>query len=294
MKIRHTSNVNASEFKPILRSGAITVVVNKDIINSEIKRLQSEIGKYNNKVDDNNLKTLISYLTKIKRTADSETSELTLRWGTDNEGILRTTPLQLVTENAYGIDVNSLIEVGPNQQLISVDISDMSEVIAFDMIHRDLDETHDSIEKTLESCSIISVNDISVLTDKFKESGDKMYESSQYMRVGESAFLNKGDNVLYNFFMTRKYDYIKNKTTYKEPVYNSCMLAAGIYAAQLMYNLHRCKIDSCLTGLTPQSVSILINRENDPLFDFKEKAFEDIVIELFGRKFSIVPNVMVY
>lgn len=286
--------MSESELKPILKSSNIKVTVNKNIINSEIKRLQSEIGKYNNKIDDNNIKILVSYLTKIKRAADSETSELSLHWGVNSDGTLKSTPIHFINEPAYGIDVNSFIELGPHQQLISIDISAMAEVIAFDMINRDLDETHASIEEVLDSCSIVSPNNVDVLLDKFKENGDKMFECSQYMRIGDSTFLNKNDNLMYNYFMTRNYEFDKSSSTYKEPVKNSCMLAAGIYAAQLIYNISKCKIECGLTEITPNRITLLLDKESDPLFDFKEKAFEGIILETFGRKFNIIPNVMVY
>ena len=294
MRIKHTSNVSESELKPILEAGSVKITVNKSIINYEISRLQSEIGKYNNKIDDSNIKILVNYLTRIKRTADSETSELNLHWGTDTDGTLRSTPIHFINEPAYGIDVNSFIELGPHQQLISIDISAMAEVITFDMINRDLDETHASIEDILGSCSIVSPNSVGVLLDKFKENGDNMFECSQYMRIGESTFLNRNDNIMYNYFMTKTYDFNKNSSTYKEPVKNSCMLAAGIYAAQLVYNVNKCKIECGLTEITPNRITLLINKESNPLFDFKDKAFEDIILETFGRKFSITPNVMVY
>lgn len=294
MRIRHTSSVGDSEIKPILRANSVKITVNKEIINSEIKRLQSEIGKYNNKTDDNNLKMLISYLTRVKRIADSETSELSLHWGTNADGTLRSTPIHLFNEQIYNVDVSSFIELNPTQQLVSIDISALSEVIAFDMINRDLDETHTSIEEVLDTCSIVSPNDVSILIDKFKANNDKMYEYSQYMRIGESTFLNKNDSLMYNYFMTRSYPFDKDTSTYKEPVKNSCMLAAGIYAAQLIYNAHKCKVDCSLVEITHDKIVLLINRENDPLFDFKEKAYESIILETFGRKFSIVPDIMIY
>lgn len=294
MRIRHTSSVREIDFKQVLKSKSITVVLNRDLISSEINRLQSEVGKYNNKTDDKNIKILVSYLTKLKRASDRETSELELRWSIANDGTLVSNPTQFINEPVYRIDTNNFIDIGANQQLVSIDISRMSDVIAFDMINRDLDETHASIEKLLSNCSIVSPNDISILTDKFNENGDKMYELSQFMKIGNSTFLNSDDRIMYNYFMSKKYEFTKKESTYKEPVKNSCMLAAGLYASQLIYNINKCKVLCGAVEITPKRITLLLNIENDKLFDFKDRAFEDITIDAFGRQFQFKPDVHIY
>lgn len=294
MLISNTISVGEGDIKAVLKSSPVRLTVNKDIINAEIKRLQSEIGKYNNKCDDNNIKILVNYLTKVKRTADRDTSELVLHWCTANDGTLMSVPVNLISEPTYKVDANSFIELKPNQQLIRVDISDMAEIIAFDMINRDLDESHDSIEEMLASCSIVSPNSSKILTNRFKEKNERMYENSQFMRIGDSTYLNKGDCVMYNYFISQSYAFNSKNSTYKEPVKNSCLLAAGVYASQLLHNISKYKVECSLTEITPTSISILVNVENNRIFDFKEMAYEPIVLSAFGRKFDIEPGIMVY
>lgn len=269
-------------------SDVISIHVSKDMITKDINKLTSMKENIKSSKDKTNIDTLIKYLKNIINKISDDNS-IDICWVEDDKEIVRTYPISIINEKAYGIDSCNFMELDDKQKLVEIDTTELADIIAFEFMYRDLCETHDSIEDLLKECGIIGYEDSSILTNFFKENGDNIFELSKVMMVGETPYYSFDDQKIVDYFHTKKFDDKK----YKDVVAYSCKYANFIIINRMIKNANTLKIGIKPIMLTPTCIAFMLNNVDDNI-DIHKGIIEDISIRAFGRKFIVKPNVSVF
>lgn len=264
----------------------VSVSINNELIKKDIEKLRDMLAEPKNKYDKANIKSLVAYLEKLSNNVlDDSTFELC--WEI-NDNIPQSYPLNLINEKAYGIDICNYIEVGENEKLVQMDMTDLADIIAFEIMVRDLGETHDSIEELLKNCGIIGFETASLLTDFFKENGDKIYELSKSMKIGETPYYSYNTKKVHDYFSSKEF---KTKE-YRDVVEYSCRYANTIIANTIIKNSLHCNIDIKLIMLNATGITFILNATDE--VNIKNNIIDEISVRAFGRQFKIEPGIQIF
>ena len=263
---------------PYNKMDDIPLKLNKDIISKDLNKLR-EMGKNPvSRIDKTNIDALIKYLSKLEKIVSNEDFELA--WGVEN-GLPVSYPFPLVTEKAYGVYTANYIELEENEKLVEIDLHNLADLIAYSFMSRDLDETHDSIEKLLKDCGIVGFQDYSILANHFKENGDKPYEFSKTFKIGDTPYYSYENKEICDYFHTRTF---KTKH-YKDVVDYSCRYAATIIMGSILENSVHCGINVKPIVINTTNITFIANTDNE--LDIKNKLLDEISIRVFGRRFKV-------
>lgn len=268
--------------------GEISVTMNKDIIKKDIDRLKAEMAATKNKYNKLNLEALVTYLTKLHKNIDSE-SNFELCWNISKKDDLPYTyPVQLVNEPLYKINTSNYMEVGEKEKVVEIDLTDLADIIAFEFMYRDLNETHDTIEELLKDCGIIGYQKSNLLTDFFKENGDHMYELSKTMLIEDSPYKSHETHMIKDYFYSKEF---KSKS-YRDVVDYSCRYASTIIANSILKNSTHHGIDVKLIMTNATTITFIANIDDE--FNIYESLLGEISVRVFGRRFMIEPKISVF
>lgn len=264
----------------------VAINVNVELIKKDIERLKVMRSEPKNKYDAANIKGLIAYLEKLLKNV-LEDSTFELCWEV-KDNIPQSYPLSLINEKAYGIDISNYIEVAENEKLVQMDMTDLADIIAFEIMARDLGETHESIEELLKDCGIIGFEPASLLTNFFKENGDRVYELSKSMKIGETPYYSYDTKKVHDYFSSKEF---KTKE-YREVVEYSCKYANTIIANTIVKNSLHCNIDIKLIIVNATNITFIVNATDE--VNIKNSIIEEISVRAFGRRFKIEPDIQIF
>ena len=264
----------------------VAINVNVELIKKDIERLKVMRSEPKNKYDAANIKGLIAYLEKLFKNV-FEDSTFELCWEV-KDNLPQSYPISLINEKAYGIDISNYIEVAENEKLVQMDMTDLADIIAFEIMARDLGETHESIEELLKDCGIIGFEPASLLTNFFKENGDRVYELSKSMKIGETPYYSYDTKKVHDYFSSKEF---KTKE-YREVVEYSCKYANTIIANTIVKNSLHCNIDIKLIIVNATNITFIVNATDE--VNIKNSIIEEISVRAFGRRFKIEPDIQIF
>lgn len=267
------------------KMNTITLHMNKELIYNDYERLKQYSKDPKSKVDKLNIKALIAYLDKILKNIQDDLS-FEMCWSSEDD-IPTSYPISLINEKTYSIDIANYIEIPNDKKLIEIDLTDLADIIAFEIMSKDLGETHESIEELLKDCGIIGFEKAELLTNFFKSNGDKVYELSKHMKIEDSPYLSLETKKIHDYFNTKEF---KSKE-YKEVVEYSCKYAATIIANTIIKNCSRMNINCDVIILNATNITLLIDSTE---IDIKKNILEEISIRAFGRRFLLENNVSIF
>lgn len=271
---------------PYNKMEEISVSVNRDLINKDISRLKEMLDDTKNKYNKKNIKALISYLNKLlKSILDDSTFEMC--WNTDKD-IPYTYPLNLINERLYGIDICNYIEVEEDEKLVQMNMTSLADIIAFELMSRDIGETHDSIEELLKDCGIIGFEPASLLTDFFASNGDNMFELSKSMKIEDTPYYSFDNKTVHDYFSSKEFKTDK----YRDVVSYSCKYANTIIANSIIKNCLHSNINIKLLMLNATDI-VFIVKDTDEV-NIKGNIIEEISIRTFGRRFKVEPDIQIF
>ena len=277
------NNITAS----CMRLNDFRVHTNRDIVQKDLDRLNLIAKSPKNKFDKANIKALIKYLTKLLGSLD-EKNYLELCWCDDKDMLLSTYPLNLIKEPTYGINSSDYISVGDTESLLEIDTTDIADLIAFEFMYRDLGETHDTVEELLKKCGIIGFEKATMLTNIFKQNGDRMFELSKTLGVEDSPYYNQEEKFMRDYFNSRKFKEI----SYRDSVNYSARYANLVIADDIVKRLSKLDINCELVMLGATGLTMIIPKRIG--LDIKRDLIDSISIRIFGRRFVVEPTVSVY
>ena len=263
----------------------IKIKLDKSIIESDINRLKAYLENTTNKFDKENIKALLKYLEKLLKYNDLE-----ICWNV-KDGIPHSYPIEFIDEEIYNISTYNYIEIEKNHSIIELDLKELNDIMAFEIMHEDLGENLESMEEKLSDCSILGFEDSKIITDIIinnnKGSKENIYALSKKLKIGETAYYSASDKVVHDYFLNKQF---KDKT-YRNVVEHSCKYASAIIMTNILKKAHKFKEDVKPIMVNSQKIIFLTDAYN--VDEVREKVLDDISIRTFGRQFIVKPNITV-
>ena len=268
--------------------------INRELIESEIIRLTRESETSKNRYNLANIKALKRFLNKIlKNMGDGNSLEIC--W-TVKDRIASAYPIEMISEMLYDVDISEYVEI-KDEKLLLVDISKVSEIIAYQFVFRELGETNKSIEEKLNDTSLVSVN----VSDSITSIIDKdIMLISKELKIGDSPFISYDRGTIKGYFGFKEYPIVKEikasgkhiNNTYREVITDSCREVATIIASSIIKTLSDRGVDFRLINVNEAKISMIIDKniENDAIKDY----IDNIEIRAFGRRFKVEPKIEIF
>jgi hypothetical protein len=279
-----------------IKGNEVTVKMNRDIIQKDLDRLELLNSEANNKYNKNNIKVLIKYIKKlIKGLNDDDTFEMC--WEL-KDGIPASYPIQLINEPDYELDICNYIEVEPGCKVVSIDTTDIANVIAFDEMYRDLGETQESLEEAFKKCGITIIEKGSIIQDYFNRLNVKPYYLAKTgFKVSSSPYISFETKNIHDYFYSKEFD----SSYYRDVVSYSCRAANAVLMKELNTRLtsnndknKEREIIVKVLAVNDTNLTFMVSGNAVNSIDLKEIVSDSICIRIFGRRFSFNPNVIIY
>ena len=263
----------------------VKIKLDKSVINKDINRLNTYLQDTKNKYNKDNLKALIKYLNKIENK-----NNLEICWNLRDD-IPYSYPVTFINELVYNINTCNYILLDKTESLVEIDLSDLAEIISFELMYEDLGESHASIERKLTNCGILGFENqehlMNVIRENNKESRESVYELSKKLKISESPYFSKQDKTMYDYFLNKQF----KVDNYKEVVDYSCKYASAIIMNDILKNANKLKVSLQPIEIDGRKIVFIIN-EHD-INKLKDRILDDISIRAFGRQFLITSRVSI-
>lgn len=269
----------------LIKNGDTVLNLNSQAIEDDIQKYteryekckgSSAIGKIHTK----NLKNIIDYLNKLKKKADK--GDVNVSWGV-HDRVIKSFPIEIKTIPEYKLYSTDYINI-EDEKLVYVDYTKLADIIAFEIMCRDLGETHESMEEKLKDIGIVAIYDSEKLTKYFK---DSPYKLSKIFKIGKSPYEITGTNSIIDYFGNKKFD----GDRYLDVVRYSCRCAIALIVED---TLRRCidrNIKVKIAGITDTGIYYLTKHDDAHI---KSLLKNNVYIRAFGRKFEVVPDIQVF
>lgn len=267
----------------LIKIGSTDINFNIQTILYDIYRLEKGLEgikdreDYRSNVNSQNITAIIKYLRSILKRAKRGVVEV--KWVVDN-GTIKSYPIEMKDIPEYGILTTDYIDINKGK-LLHLDYSELSDIIAFEMMYRDLGETNRTIEEKLDQIGIVAVNESKELTKHFTGSP---YKASKVLPVEKSPYLTPDNNKILDYFGVCEFD----ADTYKKAVSYSCRYAMAIILESMIKEnaILANKIKIC--GVFDTSIYLLMDE------NMKDRLTDSICVRAFGRKFEVVPKAQIF
>ena len=267
----------------LVKYGLTTLEFNKQAIEDDIKRLQKvgNTGTSANKIDRKNVANIVDYLERIIKKA--EKGPVTIGWGLEGN-LVKSFPIEMKIIPEYKIYSVDYINL-TNEKVVHLDYTELADIIAFELMYRDMSESHDTVEKKLDSIGIVSAYDSKVLTKHFHE---KVYELSKVLQISDSPYLITGTDTIMDYFGAKRF---KCKS-YREVVSHSCRSAMAFIIESLLQKCSANGLKFKICGVFDTGIYLLVNNQVD--LYIRQQLNETVYIRTFGRKLEVSPKIQVF
>ncbi len=284
MVIHQGSRYNLRKIKKYLNRHNPVLKLDSSLIESDIcklNRIEETLLKHS--IKDNSLfDTMRKYLNKLLKTK----SDIELEWKIKDNS-LKSVPFQFTSvsfSRSAEINMVDYITLNPNENMVSIDITELLSLIAFDLVHRDLGITDREIEEHLKGkTSILGVNDSSCLSDTYID--NDFFRMATSLRISNSKYLDT-DNKSINTYFGHS---IKNTTDYSDVLKATYEYTYTLILEHILGIIHDRQLDMQLVGYSNGKIYI-IDKGNTVVFN----DLLDIDLVIFGRTFRIKSNISVY
>lgn len=264
------------------------VKLSTDLIQHDIDRMKSELGKTKNKIDNANIESIIKLLEKTLKIVKKNDGVLQFSWTTDTKyGLPITYPINFIDEPLYKINMCNYIELEENQKLIYIPLMDLAEIISYEFVHKDYDHSVAEMDKMLDECTFLGNNKASMLLSKIHLEDDNLYRTALTLRVGQTGFGSADDNVIHDYFYSREFDFEYGKTTYKDVINYSCKHANAIIANSLCKSIEMMRFKVNTVAVNATSIALIVTDSYNSGKEITADCIDEIVVSAFGRKFAL-------
>ena len=271
-------NLNGLE-SIINKNGEVQIAIDIDSVRLDIENMEEKIKTAFSKTDKKNMTAIKKYLEKmLSRTKDGV---LEILWSTE-EDVLKTYPIDITHIIEASIEMTDYISE-ENGHLVRVDYRDVLEIIAIEMMYRDLGETFNGMEEKLSDIGITGIYPSSKLLKHFDCDAIAL---SKLFKIEDSAYYVKNANVVYEYFGKKEF----KTTRYKEPVEYSVKHALAILTQAILSRLGASNIPYKLCSVSDSGIYFITNSD----VDIDKILNESAVVRAFGRRFEVKPKVTIY
>lgn len=262
--------------------GAVELKLSNDIMEADIAKLQGikqEQGGELSKVMKGNIAKAINYIKMVQSKSKQEDK---FTWAVDG-GELYSTPFELVELTQLGINAVDYVELTA-EKMIAVGYAELANIIAFELMFRDLGENHESMEDKLGSIGLTAIHPSSAITGLIDS---KAFEMSKVLKIGDSAYLNKDTREIHSYF----YKDIRAKG-YREVVKSSCLEAINIIVSTLIPQMITQGMQVKLYSVSETGFYMSVPEGQD--ISILKSLDYTVTVRTFGRRFEVLPNIRVY
>lgn len=298
-----------SDYRIITKNDSIKIKLNTSELKKELdtifKGISDSIKKAGFTGECLILGACTLYFNNIKDKFDKATNEsdiVSISWSDKNNWLSSNIEFKNIKNiNGFSLNTMNYIMLGQGELLVDIDVTEMADAIAFELMRRDMGFSDRDMEDILADCSIIHENSYSKLYNIYKNDKVKPYELSKELKFGESPYYSLEDSYLKDYFLISNY---KNPENYNDCVSNSCKIAVSKVALNIVESVYKAEnsnkrgeMDSIdrefymnLIQLSDTSLTFITNMD---MMDVK-KHIQPINIRCLGRRFQINPKIAIY
>lgn len=264
----------------INKYGEVQISIDIDSVKLDIEALENKLKSPLSRTDKKNMKEVKEYLEKLLKKAPD--CKLDLLWSTDKY-ILKTYPIELIHIPEYNIEMTDYISVD-NGHLVRVDYRDVLEIIAIEIMYRDLDETMQSMEEKLSDIGITGIYPSLELTKYFDDSALNL---SKMFKISNSPYCLLDGKTSFEYFGKKEF----NSPHYRDNVGYSVKHALAIITQSILDKLISSSIDFKLCSVSDSGIYFITSYSD---VDIDKIINESAVVRAFGRRFEVKPKVTVF
>lgn len=271
----------------LLKYGDTTIRFNEQAIQDDITRLKKDLKDIQEKnlrnkaIHKKNINNIVDYLERIIKKSDGKA--IKINWSI-HDNVVKSYPIEMKSIPEYKIYSTDYINL-ENGKMVYLDYKELADILAFEIMYRDLDETNESMEEKLSDVGIISISNSTVLTKYFKESP---YELSKVLRISSSPYLVPGTNKVVDYFGNKEFD----SASYRGVVGYSCRSAMSFVTEALMQKCATSGLKFKICGVFDTGIAVMVGNKDN--LDIQKELAETIYIRTFGRKLEVKPRVQVF
>lgn len=264
------------------------IKINVSLINADIDKLIKLKSSSTVEKDRNNIDSIIGYLNKLKSKI-SKNGDYELSWMLGNWELI-CYPLPLMHYNPYNIRATDYIETSDATRMVRINCRDVYEIIAFDMMYRDLDDTFESMEKKLESIGIVSICDKDNILKYLTESA---VDASKYLKIGDCPYASCDGKLSWDYFsvMAKGNNKAYNSGKYIDCVGKSIRIAETLITGNIINKLTSTNTKYSIAAINEDGIYLLIENYSGWAIS---NAVESIIVRAFGRKFEVIPEINIF
>lgn len=262
-----------------------TLTVYKKAVQNDIAEMRNKYEAAKGMFNRSNIERIIGYLVKLESLI-SEDETLDICWCENKNGSVTTYPITLEVIKEYGINAIRYAVVDENSAVVYADNSMLADMIAYEMMYRDLGDNIEDIENELMECKITSVESSTRMRNLFSHMDISPYKLSRDIKVIDSPYKGIETGKLVKYF-TCDEERLKENEKYHEVVYEVCKKINIIIMMEITSNVR---------GVTPLCVGdtyygFRVDRDK---LDKATQIASEVCIRVFGRTFNIGTELEVY
>ena len=249
-----------------------------DIDLEEVEQLEESVSKILKKANGTRREYLKFMQRQIQNLSNNcRGGTVPILWYCNN-GLVGSYPIEIMNFQEENIDCMELIKLPKNSSAIRIQYDQLADIIAFEMICKDIGYTHKRIEEELHGTGIITNNS----ADKIKSliGNNKPYEISRELSIKNSGYFSEEDGMIYDYFQYMSF----STPTYREPVEYSCRHALAFILNEMLDKLKEKDIPFTLCAVEDKSITFIVDKRKQK--EFISIAEETVTIRAFGRLFN--------
>lgn len=267
----------------LYKYGETNLELNKALINEDIAKLKKLHATPYNKRDKKNLELIEKYLSRLSTKID-ETNTFNFTWMYENFK-LTAYPFDLKHFVAYNIKATDYIELN-EYSLVKVNYNKVFEIMAFDMMYRDLGITTELMEEKLYDIGITTIVPSEMITSIFNDSALTL---SKILKIEDSPYASDNGKLSWDYFCVLEEAFTSKE--YKDCVGKSVDIAIAIISKSIINNFIKENIKFKICALNEDGLYFLISDYENKNLD---NVFESVVVRAFGRNFEVKPEVTIF
>jgi hypothetical protein len=272
------------------------IKLNIPAIEADIQRAEALIEeKALSRTDLNKVKYVIKYLKRLESHIDTEGTYV-FNWRLEDYE-LKAYPCQLrrfVINGKSMFRATDYIEANSGH-IIYADYGKLFDAITYEIMYRDLGKSLQDIEEDLSDCGIAAIYPYEKLEKIIEATTDEMDLWGKSLRIGDSPYATKDGKMSFDYFgsVAREKRGAFTSGKYKDCVSRSVNIATLIIANNIMNICMKKKINFQICSVGEGGFYFMLDA-NEIDNDTIEELLPSVAIQVFGRKFEVVPNRAIY
>lgn len=259
-----------------------SIHIDTKAVEDDLASIEEKLARPISKYDKKNLEAVKELLERFIGMLDS--SNAGLSWELDGS-VLRAKPIELLSLPEYSIEMTDYIS-SRNGKVVRIDYSKVLEVIAVELMYKDLGETTASMEEKLSGLGVAGVYPAYELLKHFD--GDNLLHLSRVLKVGRSGYSTLNGRETYEYFGQRKF----TGREYRNCTEYSYKHALTIIVQKIITDFISKNIDFKLAGLNESGIYFITEeKDNQKLIDI---LCESVGVKALGRRFEVKPKITIF